>query len=328
MSKKRILAVLLVLCTCLTFSGAGWFSGAGVVVDTEENPVYQYRLADELISEFKADSKAAKAKYNNQPVLLYGKVVSVDKDGKSLVVTGLNNTALNIEANCEKTLRSTARSYQAGTKVAMYGTLTVGFFTGDLYFTVDKFTQLPASALSGDMYYLADGTEYNKRNATKVTLNNGGVEYYIPSTWANGKIQHNITEENLGTMEGYQYVLNKLSPTDPVPESLFVCYFDNNAHLAFPGDAGETKLIEKAIVENILGSVGIFPTKRVMTYYGEEYNYYDGVFKNALEAGDGYRCEFIFRADGDDGIVVVLYVYREARHVKDVLFLTRFLEVK
>ena len=328
MNKKRITAIIMALCVCLSFCGAGWFDGTKVMVDTENNKVYQYRTADEIVSEFAANSKAAKTKYNNQPVLLYGQVVSVDKDGKNLTVTGLSNTSLTLECTCERSLRSTAKTYQAGTKVALYGSIVVGLFTGDVYFTVDKFTALPASALSNDMYYLKDGTEYNKRNATKVTLNNGGVEYYIPSTWANEKIQHSVKDENLGTMEGYQYVLNKLNPADPVPESLFVCYFDNNSQLAFAGDSDETKLIEKAIVENILGNVGIFPTKRVMTYYGEEYNYYDGVFKNALEAGDGYRCEFIFRADGEDGIVVVLYVYREAKHLKDVLFLTRFLEVR
>jgi len=122
--------------------------------------------------------------------------------------------------------------------------------------------------------------------------------------------------------------LNKLDGQDSTPESVFVCYFDNSTQLGYAGDAGETKLIEKAIVENILGSVGSFPTKRVTTYYDAEYNYYDGVFKNALEAGEGYRTEFIFQADGEDGIVVVLYVYKEAKHVDDLLFLLRFLNVK
>ena len=326
MIRKRMTAILMTLCICLSFVGAGWFDGAKVVVDTENNKVYQYRTADEIVSGFILNSKAAKTKYNGQPVLLYGTVVSVGKDGKNIEVTGFNFTSRTIECICDKSLRSTAKTYQKGTKVALYGSMEVGFITGDLYLTVDKITALPETALSSDMYYLIDGTEYNKLNATKVTIN-GGVEYYVPATWTNSKIQHSIKDENLGTMEGYQYVLNKLSPTDPVPESLFVCYFDNNAQLAFAGDSDETKLIEKAIVENILGNVGIFPTKKTTTYYGAEYNYYDGVYKNPLEAGDGYRCEFIFQADGEDGIVVVLYVYREARHLKDVLFLTRFLEV-
>jgi hypothetical protein len=328
MNRNKFTAILMALCMCLSFMGAGWFDGAKVTVDTENNKVYQYRTADEIVSEFKVNPKVAKAKYDNQPVLLTGQVKSVGKDGKYIMVTGLNNTSLSIECTCDKSLRSTAKTYKAGTAVAVYGSIEVGLITGDIYLIVDKITTKPASALSSDMYYLLDGTEYNKRNAVKVTLNKGYVEYYIPPAWANEKIQHNVKEENLGTMEGYQYVLNKLSPADPVPESLFVCYFDNSTQLAFGGDSDETKLIEKAIVENILGNVGIFPTKKTTTYYGAEYNYYDGVYKNPLEAGDGYRCEFIFQADGEDGIVVVLYVYREAKHVDDVLFLTRFLEVK
>lgn len=328
MKKKRMTAILMTLCICLSFIGAGWFDGAKVTVDTESNMVYQYRTADEIVSDFKAAPKAAKAKYNGQPVLLYGTVVSVGKDGKNIVVTGLSNTSLTIECICDKGLRSTAKTYQRGTKVALYGSMEVGLITGDLYLTTDKITALPETALSSDMYYLLDGTEYNKKNSTRVTLHNGAVEYYIPSAWANEKIRHSVKDENLGTMEGYQYVLNKLNPADPVPESLFVCYFDNSTQLAFAGDSDETKLIEKAIVENILGNVGIFPTKKTTTYYGAEYNYYDGVYKNPLEAGEGYRCEFIFQADGEDGIVVVLYVYREAKHLKDVLFLTRFLEVE
>ena len=327
MNKNRITAIVITLCMCLSFIGAGWLSGAKVVVDTSNTKVFRYLTADQIILDFKADNKAAKEKYNKQPVLLSGKVVSVGKDGKNIEITGLNNTALSIECTYGKDLRSTAGTYQAGTGIALYGTIEVGVF-GALQLKVDKITAKPESALSNDMYYLLDGTEYNKRNATKVTLNGGKVEYYIPSIWANDKIQHSIKEENLGTMEGYQYVLNKLSPANPVPESLFVCYFDNNTQLAYAGDSTETKLIEKAIVENILGSVGIFPTKKVTTYYGAEYTYYDSVFKNILEAGEGYRCEFIFQADGDDGIVVILYVYKEAKHVKDVVFLTRFLEIK
>ncbi len=327
MLKRKITAVLLAFCICLSLCGAGWFEPVRVVVDTENNPLYQYRTADEIISEFVADSKAAKNNYANQPLLLYGRVTEVEKDGKSLVVTGVNTSALTIECTCGKSLRSAAEMYHVGDMVALYGHLTVGLFSGSPRFTVDKFTVLPASALSEDMYYLLDGTSYNRRNAAKVTLNNGGVEYYVPDTWTNSSIQRSIKEENLGTMEGYQYVLNKLNPASPVPESVFVCYFDNSSQLAYAGDADETRLIEKAMIKNILGSVGIFPTRRVSTYYGAEYNYYDGVFKNAMEAGEGYRTEFIFQADGEDGVVVILYVYREAEHVEDVLFLTRFLEI-
>jgi len=325
--KKRITAVLLVICACLTLCGAGWFSTTKVVIDTENNYVYESCTAEELLAEFATGGKAVKDKYQGAPVLLSGKVVKVGSGGKSMVI-GADNTGSTIEAGYDKSLRAMAKQYASGDTVAVYGRIVVNIFNDDIYLAVDKFTEVPAAATSNDMYYLLDGTAFDKQQATRVTLNNGGVEYYVPATWTGKNIQHKVKEEKLGTMEGYQYVLNKLNPSEPIPESVFVCYFDNKTQLGYPGDAGETKLIEKAIVENILGSVGLFPSKKVKTYYGAQYNYYDGVFKSALEAGEGYRTEFIFQADGEDGIVVLLYVYREAKHLKDLLFLTRFLEIR
>ena len=325
--KKRRIAVLLIFCACLTLCGAGWFNTTKVVIDTESNYVYEQCTADEIISEFAANSKAAKETYQGAAVLLTGKVVSVGNGGKNIVVTGNTLTRSTIEGTCGKALRASARQYKAGDSVALYGRIFVSLLTGDIYLQVDKIINVPASATSDEMYYLLDGTSFDKQKAIRETLHNGSVEYYVPASWTGGKIRHNVKEENLGTMEGYQYVLNKLD-NESTPESVFVCYFDNSTQLAFAGDAGETKMIEKAIVENILGSVGIFPTKKVTTYYGAEYNYYDGVFKSALETGEGYRTEFVFQADGEDGIVVILYVYREAKHLNDLLFLTRLLEVK
>lgn len=325
--KKRITAVLLMVCACLTLCGAGWFSTTKVVIDTENNYVYKRCTAEEILAEFSAGGKAARDKYQGAPVLLSGKVVSVGSGGKSMVI-GANNNRSTMEAGYDKSLRAVAKQYASGDTVALYGRMVVNIFNNDIYLVVDKFTEVPAAVTSNDMYYLLDGTAFDRQNATRVTLNKGSVEYCIPTAWTGKNIQHKVKEENLGTMEGYQYVLNKLNPSDPTPESVFVCYFDNKTQLGYPGDAGETKLIEKAIVENILGSVGVFPSKKVNTYYGAEYNYYDGVFKSALESGEGYRTEFVFQADGEDGIVVILYVYREAKHLKDVLFLTRFLEVR
>lgn len=328
MIKNKIIAVIAVLCVCLTLSGAGWFGTTKVTVDTESNYVYELCTAQEILSEFAANGKTAREKYQGVPVLVTGKVISVGSGGKNIVVTGMETSKGNIECTFDKALRAAAKQYSAGDKVAVYGRLIVNVFNGDIFLSADNITTPPVAATSHDMYYLLGGASFDRQNAARETLAGGQVEYYVPTAWTGKKIRHNVKEENLGTMEGYQYVLNKLDGQSTVPESVFVCYFDNKTQLGFEGDADETKLIEKAIVKNILGSVGTFPTKKVTTYYDAEYNYYDGVFKNALEAGEGYRTEFIFQADGEDGIVVVLYVYREAKHVEDLLFLIRFLEVK
>jgi len=328
MVKKRITASIAMFFACLILCGAGWFNTTKVTVDTENNYVYEQCTADEVLSQFATNSKTAKTKYQQMPVLLTGKVVNVDSDGTDLVVTGMNSATASMECSYDKTLRSGMKQYKAGDTITLYGHISAGIFTGELSLKVDKIAGSTGAVRSVGMYYLQNGSSFDMRDAVKETLHNGDVEYYVPSSWMGKEIRHNITEENLGTMEGYQYVINKLGASDPVPESVFVCYFDNSTQLGYAGDAGETKLIEKAIVENIIGSVGLFPTKKVTTYYDAENNYYDGVFKNALEAGEGYRTEFIFQADGEEGIVVVLYVYKEAKHVDDLLFLMRFLEVK
>lgn len=325
--KKRIITSIVMIFACLTLCGAGWFNTTKVVVDTENNKVYEQCRADEVFSAFSSDSKTAKEKYGKMPVRLTAKVVSVDGDGTDLVITGMNTAASSMGCSYDKALRSEMKQYKAGDTITLYGQIAVGLFTGEVSLKVDKIAQDAGTSRSAGMYYLQNGATFDMRDAVKETLRNGDVEYYVPSAWTGKEIRHNITEENLGTMEGYQYVLNKLDASETVPESVFVCYFDKDK-LFDESDVVKTEQVAKLVVENILGSAGSLSKKEVTTYYDTEYLYYKGVFKNAMETGEGYRTEFIFQADGEDGIVVVLYVYKEAKHVDDLLFLMRFLEVK
>ncbi len=329
MKKKKFLVVILVLCVCFCLCGAGWFNSTKVVIDTENNLVYRYCTADTIISAFIKDSKVAKKDYQNATVLLSGKVKSIGKDGKNMVLVGTNNTALTIDCSYGKELREAALAYEVGESVALYGKIRVGILDKDIHLNAVKIVKVPAGISSDEIYYLLDGSSFDKTKSEKVTLNNGRVEFYVPSSWVNKDVQCDILDGEIGTMEGYQYVLNKLGTGDSVPESFFVAYFDNQKQLSdYLNDSDETELIEKAIVENILGSVGSFPSKEVDTYYGREYVYYIGSYKTAFDTGTGYHTEFIFQADGEEGIVVMLYVYKEARHLSDVLFVSRFLEIQ
>lgn len=326
MVRKKILSVILALSAGMVLCGAGWFESTRVVIDTENNHVYKYYTADEIISEFVKDYKAAKEIYQKEYVLLSGKVSEIGKDGKNIVLSGTTETGLTITCSCDKELRSLALSYESGDSVGLYGQLIVNGLKKEIRLNAEKI-QPPPAVMSKDMYYLLDGASFNKANAKKVTLNSNRVEYYIPSSW--NRVEHSILEEGLGSIEGYQYVLNQITgSSDSVPESLFVCYFDNKLQLAdYLNDSDETELIEKAIVENILGDAGKFPSKKVKTYYGSEYTYYSGAYKNILEAGTGYHTEFVFQADGEEGIVLILYVYKNTKHISDIMFLTRFLKI-
>ena len=325
---KKILIAILVICASFVLCGASWFNDTKVVIDTENNQVYQYYTVDTILSEFTNDSKEARKKYQGEQVLLSGTIVSIGKNGKNIILSGTTSDGT-IDCSYDKELRDIALAYQVGEHVALYGQMTVDAIDKEIHLKAVKIVKVPVSIRSKEMYYLLDGSSFNKTNATKVTLHNGGVEYYIPSTWTKQGICHNIVDENIGSMEGYQYVLNQLETKETAPESLFVCYFDNKTQLSdYLNDSDEAELIEKAIVENILGSVGTFPSKEVKTYYGSKYTYYIGSFKSTLDTGSGYHTEFVFQEDGEDGIVVMLYVYKETTHISDVLFVSRFLEIK
>ena len=329
MVKKKFVVVMLAIGAILALCGANWLDSAKVTIDTENNRVYQYHTTDEVIAEFASDANAAKEKYQGAYVLLAGKITEIEKNGKNMSVSGLAETTDGIECSYDKSLRPAVSGYKVNDSVALYGKLSVGLFDKKVRLNIEKIVQVPAVIKSDEVYFLLDGTFFDKAEAEKVTLDEGHIAYYIPRIWTGEEIQHNIEEEGLGIIEGYQYVLNKIpGASDTVPEALFVCYFDNQKLLAdYQNDSDETELIEKAIVANILGEVKSFPTKEVKTYYGTEYTYYDGVFKNALETGTGYHAEFVFQEDSDDGIVMLLYVYKDTKHLGDVLFLSRFLEV-
>lgn len=329
MNKRKILTVISAFCIAFSLCGAGWFNRTKVVIDTEKNRVYQYCTVDILISAFTQDSKEAKKIYQNNMVLLAGKVSSIGKNGKDLVLTGITSSDMTVKCSYDKELRTVASDYGIGDSVALYGKITVDAIDKDIHLKAEKIVDMPSVITSNEMFYLLDGSSFDKKNANKIVLHNGDVEYYIPSSWASEDIKSNIIDEGLGIMEGYQYRLNRLDVNDSDPESLFICYFDNQKQLAdYLNDSEETELIEKAIVNNILGDVGSFPSKEVDTYYGSEYDYYLGSYKTVFDAGIGYHTEFIFQADGEDGIVVMLYVYKETKHLSDIMFVSRFLEIK
>ena len=180
------------------------------------------------------------------------------------------------------------------------------------------------------MYYLSDGSSIDKNRMTARTLRNGSVSFRIPAAWKG--VEHSIKDEELGTIEGYQYVLNQLpGNTDTVPESFFVCYFDNENKLANTDDRKETKLIEKAVINNISGegNADSFRYRDVTTYYGAKYDYYVGSYTDAAAVvNNGYHVEYIFQRNGDDGLVMYMYVYKNAKHLSDVMLVTRFLEIR
>ncbi len=344
---KRMLAIVLVCCLTLPISG---FAGAGVsvVVDTKAHPVCQYRSADEIIRTAAGSQDEAKQRYGGQYLMVVGVVDEISKNGSKVTLVS-TNPAQNgsIECSFSGEDRKSAQRFRIGDQAAVYGRFLIGTFDKKEKIAAIHIDTPPAETLSASNYYLADvaggsmsgsaglgvgrtGSGINPADMMVRTLADGRVTYRIPEEWE--AVEHDLQAEGLGTIPGRQYVLNKTKTNKGnVPESLFICYFENSGkNLARTSDAKKTKEIEKAIIRNISGKDAdtFEPSsgKRVSTYYGANYDYYVGRHTDNIQ-GIGYHAEYIFQPDGTDGFVVYLYIYQEEKHLADVLFVTRFLEV-
>ena len=324
---KKCTALLLVIPLVFVLLGFS-FSGVTVMVDTEKNRVYEYVSADDLLNSFATDIDSAKNEYKDGYYIIFGKIESISRKGDSVNVYGSTVTSNYVICSVPKSLRSVALSYNTGDGIAVFGRVSVDPIDKDIHIEVERIIDAPSAVKSG-MYYLLNGASIDRNSMNHRTLHGGTVSYHIPSAWKG--VEHSIKEEGIGTIEGYQYVLNQLPGSiDSVPESFFVCYFDNATMLENADDKKETELIEKAIINNISGE-GIgndARTRDVTTYYDTKYNYFLCSYTDVLDIGNnGYHVEYIFQKNGSDGLVMYLYVYKDAKHLSDVMFVTRFLEI-
>lgn len=319
---KQIIASVLVIVFSTQLCGFS-LSKPSVVIDTEKDHVYKYVSLDTVNKDFETDSKKAASKYDKNYYLVTGTIKSMKDNGSSFVLAGSEGEA---ECSCEKSVRANVLKYiNFVNDVAVFGKMNVDPFDKERHIEVEKVIAAPSAIKSRETYFTIDGSSFDYSGAFKRTLASGRVTYYIPSKWK--EIEHNIIEEDMGTLEGYEYVLNKTpGESKPEPEYLFICYFDKKL-LKEPNDINDIEAVEKAIIKNIDGDVGSFPQKEQKTYYGANYKYYVGSFKDALDGGKGYRTEYVFLEDKGKGTVLFLYVYKDAKYSSDVMFATRFLEI-
>lgn len=322
MQKKyfKLLALLLVPLFVAGLCGFV-FPKPDIAVDTERDHVYLHITVETLLDEFSENSKNAKEKYKDKYLLVSGVFESANTKGFSIININSKNYD-SIDCTFIKNLKLDVSDHSFKDKVAVYGRCR--YSSGKVKLVdVEKIIDAP-SVRTSETYFTLDGTSLDKSAALERTLNDGKVKFYIPEKWKD--IEVNISEEGIGSIDGYQYVLNKTrGSSDAEPESLFVCYLgaDKLRHVQ---DMKNTNGVEKAIIENIEGSVGKFPACKTTTYYGAKYQYYQGKYNDKTEIGKGYRTEYIFQKDGDNGIIMFLYLYREEKHLSDVLIAARLLE--
>ena len=305
-----------------------------MALDTEKNQVYQNESAEVFLIKAKASPDKAKEIYHKKNFVLYGKVKGRDTSKNQLKLGIVKDRISNDTLTCKwsksaLTVTDAVAELRNGDVVKVYGELSVGMLDGKWSMSVDKIEKTFATSASDSAYSTLSGRTIDMAECETRTLNQGEIKFYVPKEWKS--VEKNIVDNNLGTMEGYQYRLNEIDQHSTVPESLFVCYFDNTSKLFNTGDKGRTEEIEQEIVKNICpekaGIDSLKTPKRKQkknTYYGAEYHYYQEGF---ISKGDqAYRAEFIFQPDGTNGFIVYLYVYLEKDHLDDVMIFLRTVE--
>lgn len=328
MRKKLLILTLSAILISSVLCGAIW-SKPEVVLDTEKYSLYQNTTATGLITAFTGDFDAASERYGDGKLSVLGKVAEVASNGKTFFLApGSGTVSGTIECTMAGNLtKESILQLKPGDQVRVLGTLsTLSIFGRKSYkLEAEVIDTKPSTMTMGALYFYEDGTSVDIRNMTAQTLADKKIRYTIPPEWK--AVEHNISDEGLGSIDGYQYRLNEIPDSASIePESLFVCYFDNS-RLSKSSDRKETKLIEEAVIKNILDLEVItgFPLRTDKTYYGTEYHYYQNSYHDSL--GYGYHTEFVFQPVGNDGIVVYLYVYKDAKHRNEIMSVMRFLTV-
>ncbi len=324
--RKELFFIEIMITASLLLSGS-MFKSAEVELDPGKRIVYQSVTADKLIVSYNGNKKSAKEQYEDNYFAVYGKIGEIKKNNKeiSLLGTDISGNSKIVCDTSKETIKSVVGSLNSGDLVKAYGQIDSTFISGQVRIEVDRIEKVNAISKSESEYGLASGLSVDKEYLMKKALNKGKIQFFIPPEWTN--VETDISAAGNGYIDGYQYRLNELSKTT-VPESFFVCYFDNSL-LASPNDKDSTELIEKAIIANILKQDPAklnnkFPLKKIKSYYGPEYTYYQDSYQ---DSNDGYRVEFVFQPVEKDGVIVYLYVYQNQEHSDNIMLTMRLLEI-
>lgn len=329
MGKRTNKIVLIVLSMVVLLCGF-IFDNPEMTLDTEENIVYQNLSIDKLLADFAADDDLAEETYAKARIVLWGKVSEISKNAKDVTLISLNgNQEGSIKcSSSNKDIIAYVKTLSQGDIVKVYGKFSISLVGKDMCMDTTKIEKTADQLRSNTCYSMLNGNTVDREDMYIRTLADEKITYYIPTEWSG--MEYDLVENKLGRIEGYQYRLNEMPQSATVqPESLFICYFDNKL-LKNSSDKSKTDQIERAIIANILNkdadSLDKFPTEKVTTYYGTKYQYYQDAYKDIL--GQGHHVEFVFQKVDTDGIIVYLYIYTDANHVNDIMYLMRLLDVK
>ena len=306
--KHKFLLITAIAFFMVFFLCAFSLQKTSLVMDTEKYPVYLAVADDDMPFDSQDEGKF---------VTLQGETVSVKKDGTQAELD-INGETLSVSFN-KKELKEKAKKLSSGDTVRIYGKLKrTGIFDRTLELEASEMeekSEIPESALVVRPDSVLSPMELSGRY-----LREGRVYFEIPADWT-GR-EHDLISEGLGAIEGYHYDLQ-------TSEHLFVAYFGNEL-LETENDRNRKTQIEKAVASNILKSdvTGTFPLATRKTAYKAQYDYYQAPYR--VGGIEGYSTEFIFEADGNEGFVICLYIYRtnERKNLPKIMTMLSTLEIR
>ncbi|MBQ5311084.1 MAG: hypothetical protein ILP19_03460 [Oscillospiraceae bacterium] len=303
---------LLILSVCV-FLCAFAFPSANIAADISTNHVYTYITAEKLLREYSNDPGGARGRYNGQYMLVSGRYENFSSNNFNIMDSSYGSLV------CENArgVSFDFSPYEFNVSmIAVYGRCSFGAF-GDSVRLTDVVKVVPLPVVTSDnIWFTEDGASFDLDTAENRIVK---YVYSVPPSWKS--IETNIKEGGLGSIDGYRYELNRLPGGSDDPEMLFVCWFGedklvNRAHITT-----RQRDVEKAVIDNISGNSSTFSRYIRTSDRGTTYHYFIGKYTSPLDM-KGYHAEYIF-CPYDDGMVMYLYIYRETRHMSDVMFLIR-----
>lgn len=314
--KKHIFLLISIFGINIALCGAGILSKPNVEIDTNKHKVYRSYSIEEITQ--------GQAESNFGLCYVIGKIEEISDNKKSVTISN-GNLDIIIKLETDDVIED-VKKLKLSDSVQVFGTAKKK--KKDYYIKVSSISINNSINKTGITYYLENGKSASKDDMVECSLNEGQIKYYVPKSWKAKDVEFNIIDNDLGYIDGYQYVLNKIPGSDAnSPESFFVCYFKYDGNLQKNTSVKKIKPIEQAIVKSIEDSdFNISKPTEIPTYYGATYHYYQGSYHDPLQVNGDYYTEYIFEKNGDDGLVMYLYVYKKASHIDEIMLVTRLLE--
>ena len=294
----------------------------------DEEHVYFSVSVSTLNYDNTTDYDSFKEQFDGRYVVVSG-AVSEKNDNKKFELKNFEDRYCTVDTS-ENGMKSIAESLSVGDEVLVYG--NVSCKNNSYTIIADHIVIDPKIKIGEGRYAFFDGESYKGVSVNDLTKD-GHITYFIPSTWNDDYVCTPLTNNGI---TGSQYFLNAIYPQNTsYPEIFYIFYFTNETYLdSAPKDPNKVNYhaIEKQIIENILQDFTInssIDVDRVTDVNGTKYDSYQTSFK--ASDGNDYKLEFVFRTDGKDGIVCMLYLYypndEAINHIYDVAFLIESLKI-